>query len=102
MFSNGFGSKPLLFLVVLGLLIAPVLAKRKSQQITMGSWGGPNVRMDVGEKSAKLEFACAHGTIDEPLIVDDKGQFSWKGTFSAERGGPSRIDETPKAQAAVY
>ena len=95
--------KSIWVLLVVGLLIFPVSAKpKKMQRIATGAWGGQGVHIEVTEKSATIEFDCAHGTIDGPLMMDSKGQFNWKGTYSRERGGPVRIDETAKAQAATY
>jgi hypothetical protein len=59
------------------------------QPLTPGIWGGPHVWMEVRQNGADLEFDCAHGSIDEPLILDASGEFDWKGTYVAERGGPA-------------
>jgi hypothetical protein len=49
-----------------------------------------------------VEYDCAHGTIDEPLVPDDAGRFEAKGTFVLERGGPLREGETLETHAARY
>lgn len=75
---------------------------RMVQGIPRGEWGGTHISMNVGEQSAKLEFDCAHGEIAGPLNVDAEGKFELPGTFSPERGGPVRADETERAQPATY
>ena len=64
-------------------------------------WGGDHIEMEVTRTGARLEFDCAHGTIDEPLRADAQGSFTLKGTFTAERGGPTR-DDNPPAPKATY
>ncbi len=61
-------------------------------------WGGDHVRLEVTRNGAELEFDCATGTITEPL-PDTDGTFSLKGTFTPERGGPTRDGETSRSDA---
>ena len=72
------------------------------QRIPAGLWGGEHIRIEVGAKSAAIEYDCAHGTIDGPLTVDDHGQFNLRGTHTPERGGPVRADETSRSQQANF
>jgi hypothetical protein len=54
--------------------------------------------MDETASGAELEFDCATGTITEPL-PHAEGAFSLKGTFTPERGGPTRDGETSRINA---
>jgi len=72
------------------------------QRIPTGAWGGDHISVDVGTKSASIEYDCAHGMIEGPLVVDADGRFSLKGTHTPERGGPVRADETPPSHPAKY
>lgn len=94
----------LLVLVSLIMLIASSASSRprKMYRLNPGSWGGPNIRIDLGKSSATIEYACASGTIDGPLSIDGKGRFAWRGTFNQEHGGPARIDEKANERPAVY
>mgnify|MGYP003288511566 CR=1 FL=1 len=65
------------------------------QRIPTGVWGGQHINIDVGEKSARIEYDCASGVIDGPLIVDSNGKFKLRGTHRMLRGGPVRADEKP-------
>ena len=72
------------------------------RHISTGSWGGQHISMKVGPKSATIEYDCANGMIDGPLVVDADGHFNLRGTHHTERGGPVRADETSKGQPATY
>ena len=84
------------------LLIAIAGGSQKMQRIATGVWGGQHINIEVGEKSATIEYDCANGVIDGPLVVDGNGKFSWRGTHRMERGGPIRADEKPKEYPATY
>jgi hypothetical protein len=72
------------------------------QRIPTGVWGGNHIRMEVGAKSANVEYDCAHGVIEGPLDVDANGRFSFRGTLTPERGGPVRSDEQPRSVPVTY
>lgn len=91
--------------VVMGLLMlctAMLVYSRMMDQIPTGEWGGSHISMNVGERAATIEYDCAHGEIPGPLSVDGEGKFHLRGTFTRERGGPVRADETSKAEPATY
>ena len=73
-----------------------------SQIDLTGKWGGEHIGMVVSDSSATLEYDCAHGTIDEPIIPDAEGKFEVSGVHVFEHGGPIRIDEIPDEHLAVY
>ena len=67
-----------------------------------GSWGGADIALDVTSEGAEINFACAHGHLDGPIVPDSQGNFSVKGTYVREHGGPIRSDENPDARDARY
>ena len=75
---------------------------QKMQRIATGVWGGQHINIEVGEKSAVIEYDCANGVIDGPLVVDSSGNFKLRGKHRMERGGPVRADEQPNEQPATY
>ncbi len=91
----------LLALLVLGGS-SPLPAAHGGQRVAIGEWGGQHVRMSVGETGARLEFDCAHGMVDETLILDDRGHLEAKGRFIREHGGPTRKDEAAGGVPALY
>jgi len=73
-----------------------------SQVDLTGKWGGEHIGIMVSDSSATLEYDCAHGTIDEPIIPDDDGKFEVSGVHVIERGGPIRSDEKLDEHPAIY
>ena len=69
-----------------------------SQTVT---WGGDHIEMQTTASGARVEFDCAHGTIDERLAPDSQGTFTLKGTFTPETHGPVR-DDGPGPAKATY
>lgn len=91
------------FLQILSLIFMISCASATSmQRIPAGVWGGNHIRIEVGSKSATVEFDCAHGVIEGPLEVDANGRFSLRGTITPERGGPVRSDDKPRSLPATY
>ncbi len=89
--------------LIVPLLLMFVNAKnQKMHRIATGIWGGQHIRIEVGAKSATIEYDCATGVIEGPLVVDSNGQFNLRGTHKMERGGPIRADEEPKQHPATY
>ena len=86
------------------VFLAPALpAKgRKPARLAQGSWGGQHVTLMVGASSATIEYDCAYGEINGPLVTDRRGRFDLKGTHSREHGGPVRIEEQSTGQPARY
>ena len=70
--------------------------------IPTGNWGGQHINIKVGAKSATIEYDCASGVIQGPLIIDADGNFNLRGTHRMQRGGPTRADETPNDRPATY
>jgi hypothetical protein len=84
------------------LLISTTAKTQKMHRIPTGVWGGEHISMKVGAKSATIEYDCASGVINGPLVVDNKGEFNLHGTHNMERGGPIRADAEPKPHPATY
>jgi hypothetical protein len=92
-------------LLPLLMLIAPVAAcgpaSPSSERVAAGKWGGPGVALQVSESGGSVEYDCARGTIDEPMMLDG-GRFSVKGVHIRERPGPIREGEEPARLPARY
>ena len=89
-------------LVSLLLFISVTVKTQNMQRIPTGVWGGPHINIEVGEKSATIEYDCANGVINGPLVVDTNGNFNLRGTHRMERGGPIRADDASRGQPATY
>jgi len=88
--------------VVIVLFIISCAGATNMQRIPAGLWGGDHIRIDVGAKSATVEYDCAHGVIQGPLTVDSQGRFKLHGTHTPERGGPVRAGESARSEQATY
>ena len=79
-----------------------LLMSASMQRIPTGVWGGEHINIEVGEKSATIEYDCASGVINGPLVTDAHGRFNLRGTHKLERGGPIRADDDRKSQPATF
>lgn len=64
---------------------------KKTNRLPAGTWGGRGVRLEVGQRGARAEFDCARGTLEGPLMLGPDGRFDVRGTYTQERGGPTRL-----------
>jgi hypothetical protein len=90
------------YLIVLLLVVSVSAEIQKMQRIAPGMWGGQHISINVGPKYAKIEYDCASGVINGPLVVDAAGHFNLRGTHRRERGGPLRADDNPPDYPATY
>ena len=90
------------FRIVIVLFISLTAKTQNMQRIPTGVWGGQHINIEVGEKSARIEYDCATGVIEGPLVVDSNGNFKLRGTHKVERGGPIRAGDDSKGHPATY
>lgn len=67
-----------------------------------GLWGGEHIGLEVTAQGGRVEYDCAHGTIDQKIVPDRQGHFDVQGTHIREHGGPSRKDEVPDSHPARF
>jgi len=67
-----------------------------------GTWGGEHIRLTVNRDDAVIEYDCGGGTIDGPLLLDRRGNFSVRGTHTRGHGGPIRLGEPDNRRTAFY
>ncbi len=72
------------------------------KRVSAGQWGAVGIAMEVTESGARIEYDCAHGTIDEPLVLDADGRFDVKGHHFREHGGPVREGEESRGEPVRY
>ena len=66
------------------------------------SWGGRGIALTLDAGGGRLEYDCAAGTIDGPLVPDAGGRFAVGGTHTPGLGGPARVDSPPASFSARY
>lgn len=54
-----------------------------------GQWGGPHIGMLIGPAGTRIEYDCAEGTINGPIIPLATGAFDVEGTHTPGFGGPA-------------
>jgi uncharacterized protein YceK len=106
-FNNSLGSSMKKLILIISLLLMVWFfysgcSSSISQIDLKGKWGGKHIGIVVSDSSATLEYDCAHGTIDEPIVPDDDGKFEVSGVHVFEHGGAIRIDEIPDEHPALY
>jgi hypothetical protein len=77
-------------------------AKSSMADARTGSWGGEHIGLEVTPEGGRVEYDCAHGTIDQPVVTDAQGRFDLRGTHIREHGGPVRKDETADSHPARF
>jgi len=87
----------------IGLLLAGglLLTGCHGDVVPDGAWGGDHVLLTVSDGGGRVDFDCAHGTLDHLLRLDDRGRFSVAGTFALEQSG-SPAGETLPVHTARY
>lgn len=73
-----------------------------TEKVAVGLWGGEHIALQVNESDASIEFDCARGTIDRPLLTDANGHFDMTGVYVREHGGPVRPGQRPDSHPARY
>lgn len=71
-------------------------------EATKGTWGGEHIGLEVTDGGGRVEYDCAHGTIDQKIDTDAGGGFEVRGTHVRERGGPVRKGVPEDRHPAVY
>ncbi len=74
----------------------------ENSSVPTGTWGGNHIRVQVTDDGARIEYDCAHGTIDQPMKLDGNARFDVTGVHVRERGGPVRRGERPDSHPARY
>ncbi len=75
---------------------------KKRDTVQQGRWGGRGVVLDVTDSGAIIEYDCASGTIDGPILLDRNNRFEVKGTHVTERPGPVRMGQEDGERPALY
>ena len=74
----------------------------RNDRLATGIWGGEHIRVEVTDSGADIEFDCAHGSIDQPIVLDSTGTFDVKGKYTPQHGGPIRSDEANNDRVVRY
>jgi hypothetical protein len=86
----------------ISFLLAAACEDSPTSADLLGQWGGEHIGMTVTAAGATLEYDCASGTMNEPLIPDPQGRFETRGTFVPGKGGPVIEGEEPLRLLAMH
>lgn len=87
-------------LAVLGVLAAGC-AEMTSFSISISTWGGSHIGIEITATGGTVQYDCAMGRIDEPIRVRD-GHFDVTGVHWPGQGGPIGVDTTRVGRPARY
>jgi hypothetical protein len=73
-----------------------------NDKLAPGVWGGNHIRAEVTAAGAQIEFDCAHGAIEQAIVLNSKGGFDVPGKYAPEHGGPVRDNEESKGISVRY
>lgn len=88
-------------LTLVALTTVTGIALADARDLPIGLWGGEHLRLLVTRSGGELEFDCAAGVIEEPIVLNDRGRFEARGSYTPEHGGPGH-DGRPASVRARY
>ena len=88
--------------LLLAACAAPGVGPDAVPRTVTGDWGGPHVGLRLHADGGAIEYDCANGTLDAPLVVDATGAFRVAGTHVRGHGGPARQGEVLPVEPATY
>jgi hypothetical protein len=91
---------PILIAVAVGLTGCASLALTPTN--VSGQWGGPHVSLILEGGLGTVEYDCASGTIDTPVIPAPDGSFAATGTHRPGQSGPIRVGQIFVSHKAAY
>lgn len=89
-------------LAVSASLLLITIHGAESEDLPTGIWGGKHISLEVTKTGGLLDYDCAHGTIDEKIVLDPQGSFRVSGRHVEEHGGPVRQSEKSKGDPVFY
>lgn len=67
-----------------------------------GLWGGQHIGLTLTPAGGRLDYDCAAGQIDGPVVLRRDGDFEASGTHTPSIGGPERVGEVRPSFPASY
>jgi hypothetical protein len=84
------------------LLISACATLQGKPEHLVGLWGGAHAAVEFRGGLADVQFDCAAGTIDDPIVPGPDGKFLAKGTYRTGATGPIRVGQFFRSQPARY
>lgn len=84
------------------LMTPSALPNFQQNELAASTWGGQHVSLEITSDGGKIEFDCAHGSIEGKVKLNQQGRFSVKGIYAEEHGGPTRQSGKENSYSVVY
>ena len=84
------------------VLAGVLLSGCRSESVPNGAWGGDHVVLTVTDNGGRVEFDCAHGTLDHPLQLDERGASAWPAPSCPNTADRCVSGEVPESRPARY
>jgi hypothetical protein len=68
----------------------------------IGNWGGQHIGLQLSGSGGTVDYDCAAGRIDGPVVPDGSGRFRAVGVHTPAMGGPERVGEQRPSYSASY
>jgi hypothetical protein len=72
-----------------------------SFSLSISTWGGSHIGIEVTVSGGTVQYDCAMGRIDQPIMVRE-GRFDVTGVHWPGQGGPVGVDTTRAGRPARY
>jgi hypothetical protein len=79
----------LLATFAVSLLTCWTTQAKPQRNVAPGKWGGPHLNLTIERTAVALEFDCGSGVLPQALIVDRRGRFRMRGTYTSQPGSAS-------------
>jgi hypothetical protein len=88
-------------LVAIGLLVLAACGEITSFSLSISTWGGTHIGLSITINGGSVEYDCAMGRIDEPIVVRDN-RFDVRGVHWPGQGGPVGVDTNSTPRPARF
>ena len=84
------------------LLVSACETLQQKPPNLVGLWGGPHAGIAFRGGLGEVQFDCAAGSVDAPIVAGADGAFSVPGTYREGSNGPIRVGQFFRSQRATY
>lgn len=90
------------YIFLMPALLAACAPLLPGSQPVRGEWGGTHIGLSLTANGGTLDYDCAAGTINGPLLLQSDGSFTASGIHTPGWGGPEIAGQTPPSYHVRY
>jgi hypothetical protein len=83
------------------LLVPAACAEITSFSLSVSTWGGAHIGVEITVNGGTIQYDCAMGRMDQPIVVRE-GHFDVTGVHWPGQGGPIGVDTTRVGRPARH